>query len=110
MPLSLDVIGKTMTIPARVSLKKSSEIINAGRLPFCSCPIPGLRSTNQISPRCGTLSVNAITYGCIPFAAFLLFFFPFLMIALQFSVFVIHLSEKHDFTVLIHCLFYDIFL
>src|SRR5713101_3704327 len=46
-------MGRTITNPAGLLLKVSTETTNAGRRPACSCPLVGSKSTIHTSPRAG---------------------------------------------------------
>src|SRR5258707_11407845 len=54
MPLSFEVIGRTICFPAGPRLYTSSETMTHGRLPACSWPRTGSRFTSHTSPRDGT--------------------------------------------------------
>ncbi len=60
IPLSLDVIGATITRPLGPWLNWSAETTKAGRFPPCSCPSAGSRLTSHTSPRTGL----SVTIGC----------------------------------------------
>src|SRR5262249_32310081 len=104
-------------IRPRLLLNWSSDTTSAGLVPDCSCPTVGSRSAYHISPRSGLatgssslvhesnspvfipplVSVEAVHKRTIPFANFILIFFPCHVILLQRGVCIVCLFE-HPFS------------
>src|SRR5665811_202170 len=58
MPRLVRVIGTAIHSPLGIRLNRSLEMTSAGRLPPCSCPLTGSKSTSQISPILGSGSLT----------------------------------------------------